>query len=116
MVEARVSDLSYAEELEEKYADTSSNKMTFKQKLIYYKTLFICSWPVFLVVYFTKKAMPWVLVASLVVVALNCIFWIWVWQLSPEELDRFTACLDAGVVPSRRERLVYHLACFWGSL
>jgi len=116
MVDARVSDLSYAEELEEKYDALSSRKMTFRQTLLYCKARFMCSWPVFLVVYFTKKAMPWILVASLVFVALNCVFWIWIWQLSPEELDKFTACLDAGVVPSRRERLVYHLACFWGSL
>ena len=116
MVGARVSDLSYAAELEKKYASKSSDKMTFKQALLYYKALFIASWPVFLIVCFTKKAMPIVLSISLIVVALNCLFWVWIWQLSPDELDKFTACLDAGVVPSYRERLAYHIACFGGSL
>ena len=44
------------------------------------------------------------------------LFWLWVWHLTPEEFQRFTACLDAGVVPSFWERFVYHIACFGGSL
>ena len=55
-----------------------------------------------------------ILLAALLVV--DGIFWLWVWHLSPEEFQRFTACLDAGVVPSFWERFVYHIACFGGSL
>ena len=51
-----------------------------------------------------------------IVLLIESVFWIWIWQLPPEKFNRLAACLDAGVVPSVRERMVYHLACFWGSL
>lgn len=39
-----------------------------------------------------------------------------IWRMPPDRFHRFTACLDSGVVPSWWERIVYHTACFWGSI
>ncbi|MBQ7413563.1 MAG: hypothetical protein IJV07_04765 [Alphaproteobacteria bacterium] len=55
-------------------------------------------------------------IGLIIVLIAECLFWLWIWQLPSDRFNRLTACLDAGVVPSLRERTVYHLACLWGSL
>ena len=66
--------------------------------------------------YIIRKIMLWFAIILLVALGLEILFWLWVWQMSPQQFQQFTACLDAGVVPSFKERFLYHLACFWGNL
>ena len=63
-----------------------------------------------------RKIMLWLAISLLIVLGLEMLFWVWIWQMSPEQFQKFTACLDAGVVPSLKERFIYHFACFWGNL
>ena len=51
-----------------------------------------------------------------VFLTLECVFWVWIFQMPKEKFYQFTSCLDAGVVPSLKERFIYHIACFWGSI
>ena len=66
--------------------------------------------------YFTRKVILWIGIILLVALGLEALFWLWVLQMTPHQFQQFTACLDAGVVPSLKERFLYHMACFWGNL
>ena len=66
--------------------------------------------------FFGRKILLWLGCILFVFLALECAFGFWVWQMPKEQLDQFTSCLDAGVVPSFKERFIYHLACFWGTI
>lgn len=59
----------------------------------------------------------WILsVILLTVLFCEMCFGLWIAHLSPDRFQRLTSCLDAGIVPSWKERLLYHSACFIGIL
>ena len=92
-------------------ASTPSRK-TWAEHWLYFKT----SDFYFYTRYFAQKIILWIGIILLVILGLEALFWLWILQMSPHQFQQFTACLDAGVVPSFKERFLYHMACFWGNL
>ena len=106
MVRAAVS------ELPKKTLKTFSFHRFFSDALFFIRTsdfYFYTRW-------WLRKILLWLMILLLVIFGLEILFWLWVWQMPSDQFQKFTACLDAGVVPSLKERFIYHLACFWGNL
>ena len=89
-----------------------SRHKTFDDYWLCFKTSDFC----FYTRYFSRKIILWIGIILLVALGLEALFWLWILQMTPHQFQQFTACLDAGVVPSLKERFLYHTACFWGSL
>lgn len=66
--------------------------------------------------YYGKKMFSVLIGVLLVCFLMEGVIGLIIWRMPPDRFHRFTACLDSGVVPSWWERMVYHTACFWGSI
>ena len=90
----------------------TSRRKTFDDYWLCLKTSDFC----FYTRYFSRKIILWIGIILLVALGLEALFWLWILQMTPHQFQQFTSCLDAGVVPSLKERFLYHMACFWGNL
>ena len=78
--------------------------------------IFLHSFSFFCIKWYFKKFLKFLFILLLILFVIECIIGVWLWQMPSSQFDTFTSCLDMGTVSSFKERLVYYLACLWGSL
>ncbi len=91
-------------------------KEGIKSKFKNHIDTFLHSFSFFCIKWYLKKFLKLLFILVLIILIIECIIGIWLWRMPTSDFDTLTSCLDMGNVSSLKERLVYYLACIWGSL
>ena len=92
------------------------NKEGIKTKFKNHINSFLHSFSFFCIKWYFKKFLKLLFILLLIILIIECIIGIWLWRMPTSDFDTLTSCLDMGTVSSFKERLVYYIACLWGSL
>jgi hypothetical protein len=92
------------------------SKECVKTKFKNHINTFLHSFSFFCIKWYLKKILKILFILLLIILIIECIIGIWLWQMPTSDFNTLTSCLDMGTVSSSKERLIYYLACIWGSL